>query len=236
MHWVRRDLKVRRARRARPARWVRRDLKVRRAHKVRPARWVRRVSQGTQGTTGALGPQGTQGSQGTQGTTGAFGPQGSQGSQGTTGALGPQGSQGSQGTQGTTGALGPQGSQGAQGTQGITGSSGATAAVPFTTVTTTPYAFTGAEYVVLCNAAGTGAPGIQLTLPAVASFPGRIFRVKRINQNNATQDRCYVSPVGTPTGTTTVTLDAPDATATNINSSMTFMSDGTKWWVISAGP
>jgi hypothetical protein len=54
--------------------------------------------------------------------------------------------------------------------------------------------------------------------------------------NNATQDRCFLTPVGTPGGTTTVTLDAPDATATNINSTLTVVSDGTKWWVIAAGP
>jgi hypothetical protein len=31
-------------------------------------------------------------------------------------------------------------------------------------------------------------------------------------------------------------LDPPDATATNINSTLTVVSDGTKWWVIAAGP
>jgi hypothetical protein len=42
----------------------------------------------------------------------------------------------------------------------------------------------------------------------VASFPGRIYRVKRINANNATSDRCYVKPVAV--GTIVVTLDAPE--------------------------
>jgi len=45
-----------------------------------------------------------------------------------------------------------------------------------------------------------------------------------------------VTPVGTPAGTTTVTLDAPDPTATNINSTLMLVSDGTKWWVFTAGP
>jgi hypothetical protein len=101
---------------------------------------------------------------------------------------------------------------------------------------TANYAILATDYVVLCNAAGTGAAGVTITLPAVASNAGRIFRVKRINPNNATQDRCFITPVGTTAGTTTVTLDAPDATATNINSAMTLMSDGAKWWVISSGP
>jgi len=33
-----------------------------------------------------------------------------------------------------------------------------------------------------------------------------------------------------------MSLDATDPTATNINSAVTVMSDGTNWWVISAGP
>jgi hypothetical protein len=107
--------------------------------------------------------------------------------------------------------------------------------VPITTITANyPVALT--DSVVLCNAAGTGAAGVTVTLPSAVGNAGRIFRVKRINVNNATQDRCFLTPVGTPGGTTTVTLDAPDATATNINSTLTVVSDGTKWWVIAAGP
>jgi hypothetical protein len=89
---------------------------------------------------------------------------------------------------------------------------------------------------VLCNGAGTGAPGVTVTLPSAAGNTGRIFRVKRINPTNAVQDRCFVTPVGTSGGTATITLDPPDATATNINSTLTVVSDGTKWWVIAAGP
>ncbi len=101
---------------------------------------------------------------------------------------------------------------------------------------TANYTIAGTDYIVLCNAAGTGAPGVTITLPAAASNAGRIFSVKRINATNATQDRCFLTPVGTTAGTTTVTLDSPDATATNINSAMTVLSDGTKWWVINSGP
>jgi hypothetical protein len=70
----------------------------------------------------------------------------------------------------------------------------------------------------------------------VASFPGRIYRVKRINANNATSDRCYVKPVAAPVGTIVVTLDAPDAAATNNNRAITVISDGVKWCSISSGP
>ena len=106
--------------------------------------------------------------------------------------------------------------------------------MPFATVTS-DYTITSADYVIFCNAAGK-VLGVTITFPAAASNAGRIFRVKRINVFNGAQDRCLITPVGTTTGTTTVTLDAPDATATNINSALTLMSDGTKWWVIAAGP
>jgi hypothetical protein len=107
--------------------------------------------------------------------------------------------------------------------------------VPITTITANyPVALT--DSVVLCNAAGTGASGVTVTLPSAAGNTGRVFRVKRINANNATSDRCFLTPVGTTGGTATVTLDAPDATATNINSTLTVVSDGAKWWVIAAGP
>jgi hypothetical protein len=60
--------------------------------------------QGPIGLTGAVGPQGLQGTQGIQGPiglTGATGPQGSQGIPGPQGATGPQGSQGDPGTPGS---------------------------------------------------------------------------------------------------------------------------------------
>ena len=62
--------------------------------------------------------QGATGSAGSQGLTGAMGPQGSQGIQGLTGAIGPQGAQG---LKGDTGA---QGSQGIAGPAGTTGTAG----------------------------------------------------------------------------------------------------------------
>jgi hypothetical protein len=37
---------------------------------------------------------------------------------------------------------------------------------------TANYLITGTEYIILCNAAGNGAPGVTITLPAVASNAG----------------------------------------------------------------
>jgi len=42
----------------------------------------------------------------------------------------------------------------------------------------------------------------------VASFPSRLYRLKRINANSATSDRNYVKPIAAPAGTIVVTLDA----------------------------
>jgi hypothetical protein len=108
--------------------------------------------------------------------------------------------------------------------------------VAFTIVTANYSVNAATDFMVFCNAAGTGAPGVTVTLPSAASNAGRLFAIKRVNANNATQDRCYVTPVGTSGGTTIVTLDPPDPTATNINSTLMLISDGTKWWVFTAGP
>jgi collagen type VII alpha len=65
--------------------------------------------------------QGATGSAGSQGLTGAMGPQGSQGLQGLTGAIGPQGAQG---LKGDTGAQGLTGAQGVAGQAGAAGAAG----------------------------------------------------------------------------------------------------------------
>ena len=109
--------------------------------------------------------------------------------------------------------------------------------MPFTTKTANYTINPATDFVVFCNATGV-ALGVTITLPSAALNPGRIFTVKRINDSSGgtPNERCFVGPVGTPTGTTTVTLDAPGASLTNINSGMTLVSDGAKWWVVSAGP
>jgi hypothetical protein len=91
------------------------------------------------------------------------------------------------------------------------------------------------DFMVFCNAASTGNTGVTITLPAAASNTGRMFSVKRINANNATQDRCFVTPVATA-ASNIMRLDAPDATSTNTNSGITLISDGTNWWILTTGP
>jgi hypothetical protein len=131
-----------------------------------------------------------------------------------------------------TGATGTTGTTGATGS---TGSSGFVSSVPVTTITANYTIDPTTDFVILCNAAGK-VLGVTITLPAAASNVGRMFVVKRLNVSNAAQDRCFLTPVGTSGGTTTVTLDPPDVTATNVNSSFWVISDGTKWWAISAAP
>lgn len=82
--------------------------------------WIE-LGGGTEGSTGATGPQGTPGgATGPIGSTGATGPQGDPG--GATGATGPTGPQGTPG--GATGATGATGMVGASGFRGATGSTG----------------------------------------------------------------------------------------------------------------
>jgi len=90
------------------------------------------------------------------------------------------------------------------------------------------------DFLILCNAAGTGGAGVTITLPAAASNTGRMFAVKRVNAAAGASDKCFLTPVGG--ATTPAPLDAPDAGATNINSTFWAVSDGTTWWIISASP
>lgn len=74
--------------------------------------WQLAAQKGSDGFTGATGPQGAtgpSGSNGTNGATGATGPAGTNGAAGATGATGPAGSNGSNGATGATGPAGPTG-------------------------------------------------------------------------------------------------------------------------------
>jgi hypothetical protein len=85
------------------------------------------ICDGSDGATGATGPQGATGDTGPQGATGDTGPQGATGDtgpQGATGDTGPQGATGDTGPQGATGDTGPQGATGDTGPQGATGDTG----------------------------------------------------------------------------------------------------------------
>jgi hypothetical protein len=108
--------------------------------------------------------------------------------------------------------------------------------VPTTTVTANYTINPTTDFVVLCNAAGTGPAGVTITLPAAASNTGHIFVIKRINPvvGASSSNRCFLTPVGG--GTLTPAMDAPDAGLTNINSGFWVVSDGTNWWTITGSP
>jgi hypothetical protein len=110
---------------------------------------------------------------------------------------------------------------------------GFTTAVPLRTVTADYTIVPSTDFVVLCNAAGTGNTGVTVTLPAASGNTGRMFIVKRVNPKNASQDLCKLTPLMGSTGANiTQTLDPPDPTLTNINSGFWVISDGTSWWAI----
>jgi len=106
--------------------------------------------------------------------------------------------------------------------------------VPVTTITANYTIVASTDFTILCNATGQGT--VTITLPSVASNVGRVFVVKQINALNGSTDHCVVTPVGTVGGTGSITLDAPSLTSTNTYSSFWFVSDGSKWWAVSAGP
>lgn len=85
--------------------------------------------QGPQGDPGADGVDGNDGATGPQGPVGATGPQGPQGIPGNDGADGADGNDGATGPQGPVGAIGPQGPQGIPGNDGADGADGATGPV-----------------------------------------------------------------------------------------------------------
>jgi hypothetical protein len=115
-----------------------------------------------------------------------------------------------------------------------------TTSVPVTSVSGgTGYFVTATDYLVLCDATGTGNAGKPISLPAAAGNTGRMYVIKQVNAQSAgSSDQCKVSPVAvnptTPNGF--VALRAPDASSTNSISTVTLVSDGTRWWVLNTGP
>jgi len=174
---------------------------------------------------------------GPTGSTGATGVAGPTGTAGATGATGNTGATGATGTAGTPGAVGATGATGATGSTGATGASSWGALVPFTTKIADYTIDPATDVLVFCDATGV-ATGVTITLPDPVANAGRMFMVKRINASSggAPNERCAVGPIGTVTGTITLPLDQPNSLLTNINSGVTVISNGVKWWVVGAGP
>jgi len=82
-------------------------------------------TNGTNGLVGATGATGAAGTNGTNGLDGAVGATGAQGIQGLTGATGAAGTNGTNGLVGATGAAGTNGTNGLVGATGLTGATGA---------------------------------------------------------------------------------------------------------------
>jgi hypothetical protein len=100
------------------------------------------------------------------------------------------------------------------------------------------YNVTSSDYVVLCDATGTGGTGKSIVLPNPTGIGGRVYIVKQVNAQSAgAADQCKVSTVMlTPSTSGTLALSAPNSTSTNSMSSITVVSDGVRWWLLGTGP
>jgi len=186
------------------------------------------VSGGGGGVPGPQGPAGsggggagTQGNQGFQGPAGGGGgAQGPQGFQGSAGGDGVQGPQGFQGSAGDAGVQGPQGFQGNEGVQGAQGFQGDQALLNIRTIVASD-AILLTDDVILADAS---AGPLTATLPDPTLTAGRVFTVKKID---ATVNTVTISPFAAET------IDGMASAATSSpNESISFLSDGTDWWVI----
>jgi hypothetical protein len=101
-------------------------------------------------------------------------------------------------------------------------------------VVTGNYTLANDDYTVLCNnTAGVGP--VTITPPAAAaSNKGRIYIVKRVNQNaNGTNDRCEVANLDGVAGNVILRGPSPGLLTTDV-SGVTIQSDGTQWWIVGA--
>ena len=192
---------------------------------------------GPQGPAGALGPQGPAGAIGPQGPAGAIGPQGPIGLQGVPGLPGPQGVPGALGPQGPAGATGPQGPIGLQGAPGLPGPQGVPGAqgpagpigvgltfdiiaVSSDTAIVAPPSAHSVVYLVT-----TGRSNITMTLPAPATAVGRFITIQRVDDGR----KVFIRPQG---GEAIDGARQPVVMDDRFDS-MTLVTDGTQWVVLS---
>lgn len=186
---------------------------------------------GAQGPIGPMGPQGEPGPAGAQGPVGPIGPAGPQGEQGPAGAQGPAGPQGATGATGATGAQGPQGVPGATGATGAMGPMGvqgpAGPGVSFElrridTTTTIGMPASGKSVIYLVE---TDRRNVTLTLPPASAAAGRFLIIKRVDRGRAVLIR--------PSGNDTIEASRSALRMENARDSITFVTDGTEWVVLS---
>ena len=186
---------------------------------------------GTQGPTGAQGPQGDPGI-GTQGSAGAQGPAGSRGSQGDPGigTQGPAGARGSQGdpgigTQGPTGAQGPvgtgtQGTQGTQGPQGDPGTPGTAIGTFITFGATIPNDPTSTLYYMYPGGNSTSASltAVNMTVPIAGTLKN--FYVYQNTPGTGANSITYTFYNATTGASATVIIRANASRASNLVSTV----------------
>jgi len=187
------------------------------------------------GQPGPKGDQGSPGEAGPAGPSGAAGPEGPAGPAGPAGPVGPSGPSGPAGPAGAPGPVGPAGAVGPAGPQGPAGSTGA--GLAFTTYIVNasgtlalPPGGASAVYAVYRNTANPNA-NIVLTLPPVAESTGRLLTVSHEGRNLGdvwirTNDPLY-GP-GREASGKRVRLTAEIA-------SITFVSDGNRWLILTRG-
>ena len=165
--------------------------------------------QGAPGPQGPVGPKGEIGPQGGQGATGPqgpVGPKGATGPQGGQGPTGPQGPVGPKGEAGPTGAKGAQGPQGAKGAQGATGATGATGPEGDAGVT---IAFDTASSIASNSGKKTLIEGVKSPARS-GDIYWHIPTDRAFKYNGSGTSFTEYTRISTPTGTGSISLDAPN--------------------------
>jgi hypothetical protein len=192
---------------------------------------------GRNGVDGRNGLDGAAGFPGPIGPAGPQGPKGDQGNAGVAGATGPSGATGATGAIGPTGPAGPQGLRGPQGVPGPQGIPGTSATTAFVTVNVTTNGTlampTGSNSIIYL--ASTPGARLNLTLPSPSSASGRFLSVRRVDNGG----RVLISSGGAPLeGGREIRDGSSDSNVVALNQRwdwVTFVTDGTSWFVFGNG-
>ena len=180
---------------------------------------------GADGATGPAGPAGTNGRDGAAGPQGPPGPTGADGPVGPPGPPGPAGADGTPGPQGPAGAQGPAGPAGTNGLNGGPGPAGPGAGFELRRVdsnTTITLPSNGKSVIYLVT---TNRTNVTITLPPAAAAAGKFLIIKRVDRGR--------SVLITPQGTDTIEASRRALRMENQRDSLTFVTDGTEWVLMS---